>query len=152
MIQVYCEKGWKKRNEEKIRHFKTNKKLVTAELALLATGLAYKTATVKADTTANDQAAKASTATDETPTSKKTSDEITAAFQTGDETGLKYESVKVEKIAGMTKDIIRGGEISTYQSLINAGVKFYDFEGKEAKYGDPIKVNISAALKWVKNL
>ena len=24
--------------------------------------------------------------------------------------------------------------------------------GKGAKYGDPIKVNISAALKWVKNL
>lgn len=108
MIQVYCEKGWKKRNEEKIRHFKTNKKLVTAELPLLATGLAYNTDTVKADTITNDQAAKTATATDETPTSKKTSDEITAAFQTGDETGLKYESVKVEKIAGMTKDIIRG--------------------------------------------
>lgn len=115
MIQVYCEKGWKKRNEEKIRRFKTNNRLVTAELPLLATGLAYKT-------TANDQAAKTATATDETPTSKKTSDEITAAFQTGDETGLKYESVKVEKIAGMIKDIIRGGDISTYQSLINAAL------------------------------
>ena len=87
-------------------------------MPLLATGLAYKTATVKADTTANDQAAKTATATDETPTSKKTSNEITAAFQTG----LKYESVKVKKIAGMTKDIIRGGDISTYQSLINAAL------------------------------
>ena len=92
---------------------------------------------------ANDKTA----ATDETPTSKKTSDEITAAFQTGDETGLKYESVKVEKIAGMTKDMIRGVDISTYQSLINAGVKFYDFEGKEASL---IKVLSDAGVNWIR--
>ena len=52
-------------------------------------------------------------AVDETPTSKKTADEITAAYQNGTETGLKYESVKVEKIPGMTDDMARGVDVST---------------------------------------
>ena len=86
-------------------------------------------------------------AVDETPTSKKTADEITAAYQTGSETGLKYESVKVEKIPGMTDDMIRGVDISTYQALVNAGVKFYDFNGKEASL---IKVLADAGVNWVR--
>ena len=45
----------------------------------------------------------------------------------------------------MTKDIIPGGDISTYQSLINAGAKFYDFEGKEASL---IKVLSDAGVNW----
>ncbi|WP_238319620.1 glycosyl hydrolase 53 family protein, partial [Lactobacillus equicursoris] len=86
-------------------------------------------------------------AVDETPTSKKTSDEITAAYTTGDETGLRYESVKVEKIPGMKDEMARGVDISTYQAMANAGVKFYDFDGKEA---DLFKVLADAGVNWVR--
>lgn len=83
----------------------------------------------------------------ETPASKKSKDELDLAYQTGTETGLKYEPVTVQKIAGMTKDTIRGVDISTYQALINAGVKFYDFNGKEASL---IKVLADAGVNWIR--
>ena len=86
-------------------------------------------------------------AVDETPTSKKPADEITAAYQNGTETGLKYESVKVEKIPGMTDDMARGVDVSTYQAMLKAGVKYYDFNGKEADLFDVLK---EAGVNWVR--
>ena len=47
----------------------------------------------------------------------------------------------------MTDDMIRGVDISTYQALVNAGVKFYDFDGKEASL---IKVLADAGVNWVR--
>ncbi|MFM9598180.1 hypothetical protein ACKI1O_53990, partial [Streptomyces scabiei] len=56
----------------------------------------------------------------ETPTSQMTNDQITAAYQKGTETGLKYETVNIEPIEGMTQDMIRGVDISSYIALKNA--------------------------------
>lgn len=88
-----------------------------------------------------------STTTDETPASQKTDKEIALAYQTGSETGLRYDSVKVEKIPGMTDDTIRGVDISSYQALVNAGVKFYDFNGNEASIYQVLK---DAGVNWVR--
>ena len=60
-----------------------------------------------------------------------TADEIALAYKTGTDTGLRYEHVKVEPIKGMTDDMIRGVDVGSYQALVNAGVKFYDFNGNQ---------------------
>ncbi|KRL00874.1 glycosyl hydrolase 53 family protein [Liquorilactobacillus capillatus] len=82
-----------------------------------------------------------------TPTSKMTNDQITAAYKNGTETGLKYEQVTIKPIAGMTKDMARGVDISSYIALKNAGVKFYDFDGKEASL---IKVLHDAGVNYLR--
>ncbi|WGN90037.1 glycosyl hydrolase 53 family protein [Ligilactobacillus faecis] len=82
-----------------------------------------------------------------TPTSQMTTEQIDLAYKTGTDTGLRYDAVKVEPIAGMTSDMIRGVDIGSYQSLIDAGVKFYDFAGNEA----PIyKVLADAGVNWIR--
>ncbi|WP_311408492.1 glycosyl hydrolase 53 family protein, partial [Liquorilactobacillus uvarum] len=83
----------------------------------------------------------------ETPTSQMTNDQITAAYQKGTETGLKYETVNIEPIEGMTQDMIRGVDISSYIALKNAGVKFYDFDGKEASL---IKILHDAGVNYLR--
>ena len=88
-----------------------------------------------------------STGVNGVPTSQMTDEEIDLAYKTGTDTGLRYDSVKVEPIEGMTDDMIRGVDIGSYQSLINAGVKFYDFDGNEA----PIyKVLKDAGVNWIR--
>lgn len=52
-------------------------------------------------------------------------------YEYGGEPGLKSQKVNIKKINGMTKDMIRGVDVSSYISLKNAGVKFYNEEGKE---------------------
>src|SRR5699024_7026388 len=66
------------------------------------------------------------------PSTEMTADEITNAFKNGTETGLRYDKVVVTPIKGMTNDMIRGVDISSYKSLENAGVTFYDFNGNPA--------------------
>ncbi|KRM96760.1 hypothetical protein FC19_GL000276 [Liquorilactobacillus aquaticus DSM 21051] len=83
----------------------------------------------------------------EIPTSKMTSDQITAAYQTGTETGLKYENVNIKPIEGMKQDTIRGVDISSYIALKNAGVQFYDFDGKKASL---IKVLHDAGVNYLR--
>ncbi|WP_225352275.1 glycosyl hydrolase 53 family protein [Limosilactobacillus equigenerosi] len=78
---------------------------------------------------------------------KKTADQVELAYKTGGETGLRYESVKVEPIKGMTDDMVRGVDISSYQSLLNAGVQFYDFNGQPASI---FKVLSDAGVNWVR--
>ena len=58
------------------------------------------------------------------PTSQMTDEQIDLAYKTGTNTGLRYDAVTVKPIEGMTEDMIRGVDIGSYQSLINAGVKF----------------------------
>ncbi|MCC4440905.1 glycosyl hydrolase 53 family protein [Limosilactobacillus reuteri] len=84
---------------------------------------------------------------DQVPASEKTSKELQLAYQTGSETGLQYDSVKVEKIPGMTDDMIRGVDVSSYQSLLNAGVKFYDFNGQESNL---FKILKDSGVNWVR--
>ena len=81
------------------------------------------------------------------PASERTDEQLDLAYKTGTDTGLRYDSVKVEKIPGMTDDMIRGVDVSSYQALINAGVKFYDFDGKEANL---FKVLKDAGVNWVR--
>lgn len=81
------------------------------------------------------------------PASAKTNDQINLAYQTGAETGLQYDRVNVEKLPGMTDDMIRGVDVSSYQALVNAGVKFYDFNGNQA---DLFKVLHDAGVNWIR--
>ena len=53
-------------------------------------------------------------------------------YQFGGETGLKDQKVKISKISTMSDSTMRGIDISSYIALKEAGVKFYDYEGKEA--------------------
>ena len=81
------------------------------------------------------------------PTSQMTADEITLAYKTGTDTGLRYEHVKVEPIKGMTDDMIRGVDVGSYQALVNAGVKFYDFNGNQVSI---FKVLKDAGVNWIR--
>ena len=53
-------------------------------------------------------------------------------YKYGDDTGLKQQKVTINKVANMTDSTIRGIDISSYVALKNAGVKYYDNNGKEA--------------------
>lgn len=53
-------------------------------------------------------------------------------YKYGDDTGLKNKKVNINKIHNMTASTIRGMDISSYISLKNAGVKYYDNAGNEA--------------------
>ena len=81
------------------------------------------------------------------PTSQMTADEINLAYKTGTDTGLRYEHVKVEPIKGMTDDMIRGVDVGSYQALVNAGVKFYDFNGNQVSI---FKVLKDAGVNWIR--
>lgn len=52
-------------------------------------------------------------------------------WQYGGDTGLKDQKVKIQKISGMSQSAMRGMDISSYQALKNAGVKYYDYDGNE---------------------
>ncbi|WP_076459673.1 glycosyl hydrolase 53 family protein [Limosilactobacillus caccae] len=82
-----------------------------------------------------------------TPASKKTAEELDLAYQTGSEIGLKYDSVKVKPVSGMINDTIRGVDVSSYQTLLNAGVKFYDFNGHPANL---FKVLSDAGVNYIR--
>ena len=47
-------------------------------------------------------------------------------YEYGGEPGLKAQKVKIKKIDGMTKDMIRGVDVGSYKELQEAGVKFYN--------------------------
>ncbi|MCQ4116535.1 glycosyl hydrolase 53 family protein [Ligilactobacillus sp. MP3] len=81
------------------------------------------------------------------PTSQMTADEIALAYKTGTDTGLRYEHVKVEPIKGMTDNMIRGVDVGSYQALVNAGVKFYDFNGNQVSI---FKVLKDAGVNWIR--
>ena len=53
-------------------------------------------------------------------------------YKYGDDTGLKQQKVTINKVKNMTNSTIQGMDISSYNALKNAGVKFYDNNGKEA--------------------
>ncbi|MDR9868718.1 glycosyl hydrolase 53 family protein [Lactococcus cremoris] len=52
-------------------------------------------------------------------------------YEFGGDTGLKDQKVVINKIPSMTHQSIRGVDVSSYQSLKDAGVKFYDYNGNE---------------------
>ena len=85
--------------------------------------------------------------TDKQPASEKSADQINLAYETGSETGLQYDKVKIEPVQGVTNDMIRGVDISSYEALLNAGVQFYDFSGKPANL---FKVLSDAGVNWVR--
>ena len=81
------------------------------------------------------------------PSTEMTADEITNAFKNGTETGLRYDKVVVTPIKGMTNDMIRGVDISSYKSLENAGVTFYDFNGNPASL---VKILHDAGINYLR--
>ena len=52
-------------------------------------------------------------------------------WEYGGDTGLKNLTASVKKINNMSQSSIRGMDISSYTALKKAGVKYYDFDGKE---------------------
>lgn len=52
-------------------------------------------------------------------------------YEYGDDTGLKEQRVTFHKISNMSESTIRGVDIGSYIALKNAGVKYYDYDGKE---------------------
>lgn len=54
-------------------------------------------------------------------------------YKYGLESGLKDVDVNISKINGMNDSAIRGVDVSSYQALKDAGVKFYDNDGNEAE-------------------
>lgn len=54
-------------------------------------------------------------------------------YKYGLESGLKDVNVNITKIDGMNDAAIRGVDVSSYQALKDAGVKFYDNAGNEAE-------------------
>lgn len=82
------------------------------------------------------------------PTNQMTAQEVEDAFKNGTETGLRFEQVKVNKVNGMTDEMIRGVDIGSYLALKNAGVKFYDFDGNEAPL---MKVLKDAGVNWIRS-
>lgn len=70
---------------------------------------------------------------------EKTTDEITAATTALQAVKDKLVSVgvvenagiNVEKVEGITEDFVRGVDVSTFASLVDSGVKFYNWDGEE---------------------
>ena len=93
----------------------------------------------KASVTSNDESTK--------PSTEMTAQEVTDAFKNGTETGLRYDKVVVKPIEGMSEDMIRGVDISSYKSLEDAGVQFYDFNGNPASL---VKVLHDAGVNYVR--
>ena len=52
-------------------------------------------------------------------------------YEYGDDTGLKEKQVNINKISNMSESTIRGVDVGSYVALTNAGVKYYDYDGKE---------------------
>ena len=52
-------------------------------------------------------------------------------WEYGGDTGLKNLTASVKKLNNMSQSSIRGMDISSYTALKKAGVKYYDFDGKE---------------------
>ena len=52
-------------------------------------------------------------------------------WEYGGDTGLKNLTASVKKLNNMSQSSIRGIDISSYTALKKAGVKYYDFDGKE---------------------
>ena len=52
-------------------------------------------------------------------------------YQYGGETGVKEQKVDIDEISTMYSSSIRGVDISSYTALKKAGVKYYNYEGKE---------------------
>lgn len=52
-------------------------------------------------------------------------------WEYGGDTGLKNLTAFVKKLNNMSQSSIRGMDISSYTALKKAGVKYYDFDGKE---------------------
>ena len=52
-------------------------------------------------------------------------------YEYGDDTGLKEKNVTINKISNMSESTIRGVDVGSYVALTNAGVKYYDYDGKE---------------------
>ena len=52
-------------------------------------------------------------------------------WEYGGDTGLKNLTASIKKLNNMSQSSIRGMDISSYTALKKAGVKYYDFDGKE---------------------
>lgn len=68
-------------------------------------------------------------------------------WEYGENTGLRDQKVDIQKISGMAENTIRGVDISSYQALKNAGVKFYDYDGQEASL---LKVLHESGVNYVR--
>ena len=68
-------------------------------------------------------------------------------WEYGEDTGLKNEKVQIKKLSNMAKNSVRGVDISSYIALKKAGVKYYDFEGKETSL---LKVLSDSGVNYIR--
>lgn len=68
-------------------------------------------------------------------------------YADGSDTGASKEPASVESIPTVTNDTIRGADVSSYQALYEAGVRFKNFEGKEEPLFKILKDN---GMNWVR--
>ncbi len=80
----------------------------------------------------------------------KDSDLVPAAgnpYETGDDTGASQEKASVQPVDTVTDDTIRGVDLSSYMSLIKAGVTYKNFDGKN----EPLmKILSDNGVNWVR--
>lgn len=57
----------------------------------------------------------------------------------GQEGAVKSDTLYVKKIDNLSEDFIMGCDVSTVISLENSGVKYYDYDGKEADLFEVLK-------------
>lgn len=81
------------------------------------------------------------------PTAAMSKDEINMAFATGSDTGLSHDAVKIEKINNYDESLARGVDLGSLMALERAGVKFYDFNGKQADLFDILQ---DAGINYVR--
>ncbi|OXM99718.1 glycosyl hydrolase 53 family protein [Bifidobacterium vansinderenii] len=68
-------------------------------------------------------------------------------YADGSDTGASKETASVKSIPTVTNDTIRGADVSSYQTLYAAGVRFKNFEGKEEPLFKILKDN---GMNWVR--
>ncbi|WP_204314837.1 glycosyl hydrolase 53 family protein [Bifidobacterium aerophilum] len=69
------------------------------------------------------------------------------SYASGADTGATKETASVEPIPTVTEDTIRGADVSSYQALYDAGVRFKNFDGKEESLFKILKDN---GMNWVR--
>ena len=68
-------------------------------------------------------------------------------YESGADTGATAEAASVQSVPTVTDDTIRGADVSSYQALYEAGVRFKNFEGKEESL---FKILADNGMNWVR--
>ena len=68
-------------------------------------------------------------------------------YKTGADTGAAQQTASVEQVPTVTEDTIRGADVSSYEALYKAGVRFKNFDGQEESL---FKILHDNGVNWVR--